>query len=359
MESHAKYGESIYWRTRDELIVNLYIPSQLDWKAEATQLVMNTRYPFGDEVDIEIAERKSREPLTLALRIPAWCKEPQLKLNGQPADVRIENGYARIRRVWTREDKVVLTLPRTLRIEPTPDDPNTIALMYGPLVLAADLGPATEKWSGIDPFFVAEDVLVGIAPVAEENAAFRATGVARPADLTLRPFAFLHERNTAVYFRRFTGEAWREEQAAQRAEAGRMKALDARSTDIMRLGDEADEKAHNLKSNISYAVVYRRRKGRDARSGGFFEFTAKTKPGPLTLQATYWGGERNRRFRILIDDTAIATERLEAEHDGMFITKDYVIPPELTEGKTSVRVRFDPETGFTAGPSFGVRLFGA
>jgi hypothetical protein len=135
--------------------------------------------------------------------------------------------------------------------------------------------------------------------------------------------------------------------------------LDARSTDIMRLGDEADEKAHDLKSNISYAVVYRRRKGRDARSGGFFEFTAKTKPGPLVLQATYWGGERNRRFRILIDGEAIASVRLDGEPDGEFTVRDYPIPTALTEGKQTVRIRFDPETGFTAGPSFGVRIIGA
>lgn len=354
MESHAKYGDSIYWRAKDELIINLYIASVLLDTDKRERISIDTAHPIDDEIRITYGNSKTPAPPTLALRIPAWCGAPRFALNGEPIDVAVANGYARIRRTWKVGDKIVLTLPHTLRVEPTPDDPNTIALLHGPFVLAADLGPASEKWSGTDPFFVAEDVLAGI--VAQPDVLFRTKGIARPTDVTLMPFAFLQERNTAVYFRRFTDAAWKAEQAAQRAEAERVAALDARSTDIMRLGDETDEKAHDLKSNISYAVVYRRRKGRDARSGGFFEFTAKTKPGPLILQATYWGGERNRRFRILIDGEAIASVRLDGEPDGEFIVRDYPIPEALTQRKETVRVRFDPETGFTAGPSFGVRI---
>jgi hypothetical protein len=279
-------------------------------------------------------------------------------LNGATADARVENGYARIRRAWKAEDRVVLTLPRSLRVEPTPDDPDTIALMYGPLVLAADLGPATEKWSGSDPFFVAEDVLAGIVPAEAESLRrdFKTAGIAHPVDVVLRPFAFQYERNTAVYFRRFTDESWRAEEARLTAETERMKALDARSADVVRLGDEADEKAHDLASKISYAVSYRRRKGRDARTDGHFEFTMKTQPGPLALRATYWGGERNRHFKILVDGTVIATQRLDGEPDGEFIERDYPIPPALTQDKSTVRVRFEPETDSRVGPSFGVRM---
>lgn len=357
MESHAKHGESIYWRAKDELIINLYIDSVLLDADMRERVIIQTSYPVEDEINIVFGASKVPAPPILALRIPAWCAAPRFALNGEPVDVAVEEGYARIRRAWKTGDKVVLTLPQTLRVEPTPDDPNTIALLRGPFVLAADLGPASEKWSGTEPFFVTDDVLAGIVPVREGPGMFRTSGIAHPADVTLTTFAFAIESNTAVYFRRFTDEAWREEQARQKTQADRMATLDARSADIMRLGDEADEKAHDLVSNISYAVVYRRRKGRDARSGGYFEFTAKTRPGPLTLQATYWGGERNRRFRILIDGNVIATESLEGDEDGAFVTRDYAIPPALVQGKTSVRVRFDPETGFTAGPSFGVRLY--
>jgi hypothetical protein len=125
----------------------------------------------------------------------------------------------------------------------------------------------------------------------------------------------------------------------------------------MHLGEMQAERDHKLESKISYPVVYRGRNGRDARSGGFFEFTMKTRPGPLVLQATYWGEERNRRFKILVDGVVIAQERLIGERPGEFFERDYPIPPELTRGKGEVRVRFEPETGVSAGPAFGVRLF--
>lgn len=83
----------------------------------------------------------------------------------------------------------------------------------------------------------------------------------------------------------------------------------------------------------------------------------KVRPGPLVLQASYWGDERRRKFHILVDGTRIATQELQADHPGEFFDVDYAIPEALTRGKQSVLIRFDPEPGVTAGPVFGVRIF--
>ena len=55
----------------------------------------------------------------------------------------------------------------------------------------------------------------------------------------------------------------------------------------------------------------------------------------------------------------IASERLEGSKPGEFFEQDYPIPTALSAGKTSIRVRFEPETGVSAGPAFGIRLFSA
>ena len=125
----------------------------------------------------------------------------------------------------------------------------------------------------------------------------------------------------------------------------------------MHLGDMQPERDHALASDISYPVVYRVRRGRDARTGGFFAFRMRVRSGPLVLQATYWGDERNRHFHILIDGVRIATQKLDANQPGEFIDIDYAIPEALTRDKASVQVRFDPEPGRTAGPVFGCRIF--
>jgi hypothetical protein len=103
-------------------------------------------------------------------------------------------------------------------------------------------------------------------------------------------------------------------------------------------------------------VVYRGRQGRDARTGGFFAFRMKTRPGPLILQATYWADERARKFHILIEGKRIATQSLRPDKP-VFFDVDYEVPEELTKGKQSIEVRFEPEPGNTAGPVFGVRLY--
>jgi hypothetical protein len=202
-------------------------------------------------------------------------------------------------------------------------------------------------------------VLEGLAPIDGQPGAYRTQGLARPADLTLSPFAALHERRTAVYFKSFTPAGWQAEQAAYLADQARAQALAARSADVMHLGEMQAERDHDLTSDISYPVVYRGRNGRDARSGGYFQFRLKTRPGPLVLQATYWGEERNRSFKILVDGVSIAADQLTGDRPGVFFERDYPIPLALTQGKASIVVRFAPDPDHTAGPVFGVRLFTA
>jgi len=116
------------------------------------------------------------------------------------------------------------------------------------------------------------------------------------------------------------------------------------------------ERDHGLTSEISYPESYRGRNGRDARSGGYFEFAMKTRPGPLVLQATYWGDERARDFDILVDNVKVATQHLEADQPGKFFDVEYPLPVALTKGKTSVKIRFVPHDRSSAGPVFGVRM---
>ena len=78
-----------------------------------------------------------------------------------------------------------------------------------------------------------------------------------------------------------------------------------------------------------------------ARSGGFFEFGIKVKPG-VALQATYWGDERKREVEIQIDGKTFATQTLDHEHPGEFFDVVYSIPAELIQGKQTVRVKFVP-----------------
>lgn len=356
MESHSKHGESIYWHDENNLIVNLFIPSTLDWSEKSAKFELTTDYPKADEIVFNVSQIVKPSNFGISLRIPNWCENASLKINGKTTKIVNENGYATIQRKWKTGDKIWLKLPMKLRIEPTNDNPNLIALMNGPLVLAGDLGAADKPFDGVAPALVGNNLIASLVPTNEPSV-FSTKGVGRPNDLTLKPFYSEWERRTAVYFPKFTDAEWAKEQERLAAEETRLKDLQARSVDVMKLGERKEEKEHSLVSKISYPLSYRNKPGRDARTEGFFEFKMKVTDEPLTLRATYWGEESKRIFYILVDGQKIATENLGYKKQGEFVERDYPIPMELLKGKASVTIRFEPEKGNTAGPVFGCLIF--
>lgn len=357
MESHSKHGESIYWKTDEHLIVNLFIPSTLDWKEKNAKFELSTEYPNSDEIQIFITEIAKPSNFGISLRIPFWCENAELKINGKNTKITKENGYATVRRKWKTGDKISLKLPMKPRIEAMKDEPNLVALLNGPIVLAADLGAADKPFEKVAPALVGANLVDSLVPLKDAPNTFTTKNIGRPNELTLKPFYSQYERRTAVYFPKFTDEEWKKEQARNAAETARLKDLAARSIDVMTLGDETAEKKHSLVSKISYPLSYRMKKGRDARTEGFFEFKMKVTDEPLTLRATYWGEEGKRIFYIFIDGQKIATENLGYKKSGEFVEIDYAIPQELLKGKSEILIRFEPEKGHTAGPVFGCLIF--
>lgn len=141
IEEYSKLNDSIYWRDSEGLYVNLYIPSELDWPEKGFRLRLETRYPESEEVKLIVAAARS-EPVTLRLRIPGWLRRPAvLKLNGKPVEASPSPGsYLSLARAWKAGDTLEARFPMDLSVEAMPDDPKVQAFLYGPLVLAGDLG---------------------------------------------------------------------------------------------------------------------------------------------------------------------------------------------------------------------------
>ena len=359
MESHAKHGESIFWEGDGTLLVNLYIPADATWATRNAKIALETKYPMQPDAKLTLTSLPRSEKFAIALRVPGWAKgNAKIAVNGKPSPTTRQRGYAVVERRWKAGDTVTITLPLEMRIEPTPGDANTIAFLHGPMVMAADLGDVKEKWDSPDPAMVGENLLGSFKQKSNlERVSYDTRGVVRPANLTFVPFYSQYERRSAVYFKRFSNEQWKIEEASFLAEQARLRDIAARSVDVMHLGEMQPERDHKLTSEQSYPVEYRGRKGRDARSGGYFEFTMQTKPGPLVLMATYWGDERGQEFDILVDNVLLASQQLKNNKPGKFFDIEYPLPEALTKDKVSVQIRFVPHNHSTAGPVFGVTLF--
>ncbi len=355
MESHSKHGDSIYWKRGDELFVNLYIPSELTWPDQGAEVALRTDYPFAGEVVFETPRIEKPGTFAVSFRVPGWCENAVLTVNGRAATPQRHDGYLSVRRQWSAGDRVELKFAMRLRPEPIVDDANLVALMYGPMVMAADLGPAAEPFEGTAPVLVGEStsaVATAIGP------SMNTESISRPPGLPLRPFFSQYDRRSAVYFPRLTQPQWQAEQARLLAERNRMATIEARSLDVMRFGVADSERDHALREGSSEAVLYRGRSGRLARGGASFEFRLRSGGAgePLVLQATYWGRQRNSRFRVLVDDVRVASEAMDGNGPVAFIERSYELPLEVTRGRQYVVIRFEPEEGAGAGPVFGCLL---
>ncbi|HWT51257.1 MAG TPA: beta-L-arabinofuranosidase domain-containing protein, partial [Caulobacter sp.] len=333
MENYAKLGDSIFWRDGDRVRVNLYYPSTLDWSEKGVKLEIDTDFPYDDQITLTLS--KARAPTPVSLRIPGWCEKPSVRIDGRTQSVAPKNGYVDL--TLRAGDKVTLVLPMALRTESMPDDPDLIAFLNGPLVLAADLGPANQAWDSFDP------VVVGSASLNPAGAPQRFTLAdhGRPRNLALRPYFEQHHNRTAVYFRRLTPAQWAEAEPRLMADAKARADIRARTVDIIRFGEQQPEVDHALKASPgtqdSGNLTVRSR----VLNKGFIEFQMAVSPGPLALQVAYDGAARNKDFRILVEGQEVAHETLSGERDAALNVKTYPLPQSLTDGKSKVTVRFE------------------
>ena len=149
MESHALHGEGIYYEAGDRLWINQYVPSTANWKSAGASLTMETDFPEGESATLTVDVEKPRE-LTLSFRRPSWAAEGfAIAVDGESvADLGKPGEYVDVKREWKSGDKVTLTLPKELRLEPLADNPDRVAIMWGPLVLAGDLGAERPRGRG-------------------------------------------------------------------------------------------------------------------------------------------------------------------------------------------------------------------
>ena len=160
-----------------------------------------------------------------------------------------------------------------------PDNPHRVAVLYGPTVLAGELG--SDEGPGdkvlLAPALITDDKNIAdwTTPVAEAPATFRTSRVGRPGDFTLYPFYRMHHKRYAVYWDVLNEQQWSEREASYKAEVERLRRLEALTVDFVQPGEEQDEEQHDLQGESMETGEHSNRKWRHARSGGWFSFYLK------------------------------------------------------------------------------------
>jgi hypothetical protein len=141
VEEYSKLNDSIYWRDAEGVYVNLFLASELEWPERGLRLRQQTRFPEQAGTTLVVSADRPVQ-MAMRLRIPSWLRSaPSVKVNGRALESSASPGsYLTVTRTWRNGDRVEMELPMHLGVEAMPDEPATQALLYGPLVLAGDLG---------------------------------------------------------------------------------------------------------------------------------------------------------------------------------------------------------------------------
>jgi hypothetical protein len=381
MENPGKYGEFIYAQATNGLYVNLFIASEITATNLGLTLRQETKFP--DEAQTKLTLKlKKRSEFTLYLRHPGWVAAGDfaVKVNGQPfAVTSTPSSYAAIRREWQNGDRVEIELPMRTTTERLPDGSDWVAIMRGPIVLAAPAG--TNNLRGLyandsrmgqvaaGPLVPRDQVPVLLASASDvpqhviaDAAAgpmhFRLADVVEPPasnGLPLIPFFRLHDARYQMYWQLTT----KAEVTAKRdrlAAVERAKALiESGTLDRVAPGEQQPEVEHDFKGEGSNTGIAEGRRWRDGQS---LQYTLNTRGEKAAeLVVTYWGGDGGRTFDILANGTLLATQELKAEKPGEFIEKRYSIPSDVLAAAADGRVtiKFVAKV-FVAGGIFDVRL---
>lgn len=146
-ENHAKYAEAVYYHDGDELFVNLFIPTVLSWKDKGISITQRTDFPKSETTSLTVS---GNGKFTMKLRYPSWSGKAVVKVNGKKVATGKAGSYITIARNWKDGDKVEATFPMSVRAETAHGDASRVALLYGPVVLAGELG--TEGMQSPAPF---------------------------------------------------------------------------------------------------------------------------------------------------------------------------------------------------------------
>ncbi|MBN1127970.1 MAG: glycoside hydrolase family 127 protein [Chitinispirillaceae bacterium] len=153
MENHTKYGQYIYTHTaaNDSLFVNLFIASQLNWKAKGVTIKQETRFPDEEQTTLTVSVA-APTAFKMYIRHPHWAKtgEMVVTVGGQSYGAQSQpTSYIEINRTWNDGDIVTVSLPMHFAYEQLINVANWYALKRGPIILAAKTDSSTASMPGM------------------------------------------------------------------------------------------------------------------------------------------------------------------------------------------------------------------
>jgi DUF1680 family protein len=381
LENHGKYGEMIYAHDNQNLYVNLFIASTLNWKEKGIKVIQDTKFPFEEKSSITLTLNKPKK-FVIKFRYPSWVEEGKLIIrvnNKEINSTKDINSYVSIERKWKTGDVISVVLPMQNKTEQLPDKSSWVSFVHGPIVLAAvtdttDLIGLKADDSRIGhiangpiypieeaPLLVSDaaDLAVSLKPVTNKPFTFTASDLIyqeKYKNLQLVPFFQIHDARYMLYWPFTAKEKLPEIQKAMKEREEAQMKLEAVTVDVVTPGEQQPESDHNFKGEKTETGIFKERHFRYGQ--GFFTYDLKN----VLLEArklrfTYFGGDKNRIFEVYINDILVSTINMDGSEGDQFIDKTVELPSELFKSKFKMlQVKFKAKSNSTITGIYEVRL---
>ncbi|MFI2742239.1 beta-L-arabinofuranosidase domain-containing protein [Zhouia sp. PK063] len=374
MENHAKYTRAIYFHNEKEILVNLFIPSTLQWKAKGLALEQKTTFPANDTVEIKILRNKNFDG-TISFRCPDWVQKNDIKVwvNNTSKTVNIDKqGYLTLAKDWNEGDILKIIMPQHFTLEAAKDDSHLVSLLHGPIVYGVDLGTnnlpnhlvrealhyknwVTPKYDIPMLHLNRDNLAVMLKATSKNNTSFETEGnlvSGKKVKVLFKPFYTLNNSRYTVYFKNYTES---------------MIALYHKVvSDEINCTAIENEENHKLKTIKSDTVKFKDARhfwennsyGRTIYKDGFVSYQLKNnKEKQEYVTVRFWGSSSQKTgVNIYIENKLIASENLTEQMPLAFYDKTYKIPENLTQGKKQITIKFEPKTEADSAAIYGVKL---
>ena len=380
IENHAKYGEMIYAHQQDDLYVNLFIASTLNWKEKELVLKQETRFPFEETTNLKL-EIKKPKTFTVYIRKPAWIKDGLMKIwiNNKAVNLKVnKNSYYAINRNWKANDEIRCSLPMETRAESLPDQSSWVSFVHGPIVLAsptttADLqglvaDEARKAHIANGPIYSIADAPViisestqfepDLAIIDKNKLIFSASKYIyqdKYKKLELIPFFKLHDARYMIYWPVSSLQNMDENTKKWLADERNVLPLEASTIDYITPGEQQSEVDHRFKGDQTENGLFEDRHFRAAKN--YFSYELKNNNDAKKLRITYHGAEVVKGFSIYINEKLIKQMVLDGSKGDKFFDEEYILPANLNVLNNKIlKVKFISDGNNSTAKIFSIRL---
>ncbi|MEJ3746836.1 beta-L-arabinofuranosidase domain-containing protein [Actinomycetes bacterium KLBMP 9797] len=191
LEIHTALMDSVYFHSDTTLIVNMFLPSVLNWSQRGITVTQTTSYPVGDTTTLTVTGNAAGS-WTMRIRIPSWTEGATVSVNGVAQSITTTPGsYAALTRSWAAGDTVTVRLPMRVVLRAANDNTNVAAVTYGPVVLSGNYGSTS---------LTSLPALNTASITRTSSSALTFTAVANGSTVNLGPFYDAHGHNYTVYW---------------------------------------------------------------------------------------------------------------------------------------------------------------